>query len=178
MKKLHLGCGKKIIDGFVNIDIISTYKEVLVDDVSSLNKISDETVELIYACHVLEHFGRHEYMNVLKCWHKKLKSGGKIMVAVPDFNAAARWYLENGRLKDVLGLISGGQKNEYDFHKVIFDFATLQEDLESIGFTDVSLYDYRETSHSHQDDYSQAYLPHMDKENGTLMSLNITAIKK
>jgi hypothetical protein len=27
------------------------------------------------------------------------------------------------------------------------------------------------------DDHSQAYLPHMDKENGTLISLNIEAVK-
>jgi hypothetical protein len=27
------------------------------------------------------------------------------------------------------------------------------------------------------DDYSQSYLPHMDKENGTLMSLNLEAVK-
>jgi predicted SAM-dependent methyltransferase len=176
--KLHLGCGNKIIPNFINIDILPSSSDVMTDNVATLQKINDETVELIYACHVLEHFGRHEYLNVLRCWHKKLKSGGKIMIAVPDFNAAARWYLKNGRLEDVLGLISGGQKNEYDFHKVIFDFETLRGNLESMGFTDISLYDCHETSHSHQDDYSQAYLPHMDKENGTLMSLNITAIKK
>ena len=176
--KLHLGCGNKIIADFVNIDILPSSDEVVPDNVATLQKIRDESAELIYACHVLEHFGRHEYKNVLKCWHTKLKSGGKIMIAVPDFNAAARWYLENGRLQDILGLISGGQKNEYDFHKVIFDFETLQQDLESIGFTDVALYDCHETSHSHQDDYSQAYLPHMDKDHGTLMSLNITATKK
>jgi hypothetical protein len=28
------------------------------------------------------------------------------------------------------------------------------------------------------DDHSQAYIPHMDKENGTLISLNIETIKK
>ena len=31
--------------------------------------------------------------------------------------------------------------------------------------------------HSDIDDYSQAYIPHMDKDNGTLMSLNVEAIK-
>ena len=107
------------------------------------------------------------------------------MIAVPDFNAAAKWYLENGKLKDVLGLISGGQKNEYDFHKVIFDFVTLRKDLELIGFIDVSQYNYRETSHAHQDDYSQAYCPnkvvkyHYDhiEPFGKLMSLNIEGTK-
>jgi hypothetical protein len=46
-----------------------------------------------------------------------------------------------------------------------------------VGFKEVYLWDWRETEHSHIDDFSQAYLPHMDKENGVLMSLNIEAKK-
>ena len=36
---------------------------------------------------------------------------------------------------------------------------------------------WEETEHAQFDDHSQAYLPHMDKENGTLMSLNVECIK-
>ena len=32
--------------------------------------------------------------------------------------------------------------------------------------------------HIDYDDYSQAYYPHMDKDNGILISLNVEAIKK
>ena len=42
---------------------------------------------------------------------------------------------------------------------------------------DVKRYDWRDTEHAEFDDHSQAYLPHMDKENGTLISLNIEAVK-
>ena len=38
-------------------------------------------------------------------------------------------------------------------------------------------YDWRETEHSEFDDHSQAYIPHMDKDNGTLISLNVECIK-
>ena len=38
-------------------------------------------------------------------------------------------------------------------------------------------YDLRDTEHADIDDCSQAYLPHMDKENGVLMSLNVEATK-
>jgi hypothetical protein len=41
----------------------------------------------------------------------------------------------------------------------------------------VSKYDWRDTEHSELDDFSQSYLPHMDKDNGKLMSLNIEAVK-
>ena len=45
--------------------------------------------------------------------------------------------------------------------------------LEQVGFTDVKRYDWRATEHAEIDDYSQAYHPHMDKENGVLVSLNV-----
>lgn len=45
------------------------------------------------------------------------------------------------------------------------------------GFKDVRRYDWRQTEHKDYDDFSQAYIPHMDKENGLLISLNIEATK-
>jgi len=47
----------------------------------------------------------------------------------------------------------------------------------SIGFKDIKRYDWRKTEHFYVDDYSQTYYPHMDKEDGKLMSLNVEAIK-
>ena len=68
MKKLHLGCGDKILPNFTNIDIRPMEGVDVVEDISTLKKIKTNSVELIYACHVLEHFGRHEYINVLTGW--------------------------------------------------------------------------------------------------------------
>ncbi len=53
----------------------------------------------------------------------------------------------------------------------------MEKDLKEVGFKDIRRYDWRETEHSDIDDFSQCYLPHMDKENGMLMHLNIEAIK-
>ena len=47
--------------------------------------------------------------------------------------------------------------------------------LEEAGFSNIRKWDWRTTDHSQFDDHSQAYLPKMDKENGTLISLNIEA---
>ena len=44
-------------------------------------------------------------------------------------------------------------------------------------FSNIKLWDWRTTEHSQFDDYSQAYIPHMDKENGTLISLNVECKK-
>ena len=58
------------------------------------------------------------------------------------------------------------------------DFVSLKKVLESCGYSSVIKYDWRETEHATFDDHSQAYIPHMDKENGTLVSLNVECIKR
>ncbi len=73
-----------------------------------------------------------------------------------------------------------GWTGKYDRHGMIFDFKLLESGLKEAGFKNIRKYDWRETELAKlgNDDYSQAYLPHMDKENGQLMMLNIVAEKK
>lgn len=175
MKKLHLGCGKKIIPGWINIDAVPQSHDVCIDDVSLLSTVDDASSDEIYACHVLEHFGRNSTSSVLETWFRKLKPGGLIRISVPDVQAVFDKYRQGTSLKVLIGLLYGGQRNEYDYHKIGFDFETLSSIMASIGFVDIKRYDWQNIDHSYMDDYSQAYLPHMDKENGTLMSLNLEA---
>ena len=108
---------------------------------------------------------------------KKLKINGILRLAVPDFEKAIEWYNDTKKIEDVIGLISGGQKTEFDYHKMIYDRKFLTKVLKICGFDDVKEWEWRQTEHGQFDDYSQSYLPHMDKENGMLMSLNLQAIK-
>lgn len=175
--KLHLGCGEKHIDGFINVDVRKLEGVDLVDDIKKLENFKDHTVELIYASHVLEHIGRREYMSVLQRWYDLLKTGGKLRIAVPDFEKVVEHYNENRNLSVLRGFLYGGQTYEQNFHYCAWDFKTLTEELKNVGFKDIYRYDWNTTEHSHIDDFSQSYLPHMDKKNGKLMSLNIEAIK-
>ena len=45
------------------------------------------------------------------------------------------------------------------------------------GFKVVSKYNWRKTIHLNYDDCSQAYFPHMNKNKGILVSLNVEAKK-
>ena len=177
MLNLHLGCGKVYIPGFVHID---TRKFSHVDHVTSVDNLSmfaDNSVDLIYACHLLEHFHRDRTSGVLAEWKRVLVPGGILRVAVPDFAALAKVYQDTGDLNLVLGPISGKQDYIYNTHYRVFDFESLQTLLLDVGFKGVSRYNWEETIHKDYDDYSQAYIPHMDKENGTLISLNVEAVK-
>lgn len=177
--KLHIGCGSRHIPGFVHIDA-KPAPHVDVVCMAEHLPFPDESASLIYASHVLEHFGRKEYLAVLSEWRRVLKTDGILRLAVPDFAACAAIYYEQG-LKDglsgLVGLIVGGQRDEYDYHKMIFDEDYLRGDLLSLGFREVRRWEWRSTEHSDIDDYSQAYLPHLHKEDGRLMSLNIEAVK-
>jgi len=177
--KLHLGCGPRYIPWFVHIDVQSAAHVDIVGSVAHL-PLRDACASLVYACHVLEHFDRLEYRKVLAEWFRVIEPGGILRLAVPDFAACAALYyergLENG-LSGLVGLIVGGQRHEYDFHKMIFDEEFLRRDLLQTGFRQARRWDWRETEHARIDDYSQAYLPHLHKDTGKLMSLNIEAVK-
>jgi SAM-dependent methyltransferase len=177
--KLHLGCGQRYIPGFVHVDARPASHVDIVGPVERL-PMGDASVSLIYACHVLEHFGRYQYMSVIKEWFRVLESGGILRLSVPDFAVCAAIYHERGLedgLSGVVGLIVGGQRNEHDFHGMIFDEDFLRRSLLDIGFREVRRWDWRTTEHSDIDDYSQAYIPHLRKEDGRLMSLNIEAVR-
>ena len=178
--RLHIGCGKRNIPGFINVDLLEFPHIDHVTAADDLGFADDDSVDLIYACHILEHFGRKEYENVLREWRRVLKVGGVLRLSVPDFRACASIYYEKGLedgLSGLIGLISGGQRDEFDFHKMIFDEPFLTVALQRVGFKSTRHWDWRDTDHVEFDDFSQAYIPHMDKETGRLMSLNLEAIK-
>ena len=164
----------------INVDIQEFPHVDHIAHANNLDFATDASVDLIYSSHVLEHYGRTEFVNVLQEWHRVLKAGGTLRLSVPDFGACAKIYYEKGLedgLSGLVGLICGGQRDEYDFHKMIFDEPFLTKALYEVGFGTVRTWDWNNTDHTDIDDFSQAYIPHMEKETGLQMSLNLEAEK-
>lgn len=177
MKKLHVGCGKVYIPGFIHIDLMDFEHIDYKMPADDLSIFENNSIDLIYACHILEHFKRTEIKKVLKEWIRVLNPGGVLRISVPGFEEIIAIYQKYGDLKLVLGPLVGGQTYLYNFHYMAFDFKFLSELLKEVGFKEVRRYDWRKTEHAGIDDYSQAYVPHMDKEHGLPVSLNIEAVK-
>jgi len=185
--KLHLGSGKRHIPGWIHVDVIPGEHVDICHSIDRLPMIASDSVEVIYACHVLEHFLRTDVVAVLKEWHRVLIPGGVLRVPVPDFEAIAKLYLgshdctdakvHKGDLSYTIGPLIGGQDGLYDFHYNIFDYVSLTAYLKAAGFSNIRKYDWRETEHAFLDDFSQSYCPHLAKANGMLISLNVEGIK-
>ncbi len=174
--KLHIGTGKNYLPGFVNVDIFSSVRADVYADMTAL-PFDRGSIDLIYACHVLEHAHRHMIAATLTHWRDLLKTGGTLRLAVPDFAACVKWYRATANLDQITGLLYGGQNHPKNNHFITFDEHTLANALRQVGFEKICRWDWCSTEHAQFDDFSQCFLPHMDKESGTLMSLNLEAVK-
>ena len=129
--KVNLGCGPHKLDGYENRDIKEGWSAYpLVDPDGSISEIR--------ASHLLEHFPMKEVRPVLADWVRCLKSGGVLKLAVPDFRKIANDYL-NGEHKGVNtgAYVMGGQSDEHDFHKCLFDEKSLAQIMQEVGLVDI-----------------------------------------
>ena len=180
MINVNLGCGwRNFGKDWHHVDG-GDYDHLDSHDIFNL-PFDDNSVDLIYASHVIEYFDREDIVDIIEKWKKKLKVGGILRLAVPDFYKMAKLYINKKyELEEFLGPLYGKMKmgNEIIYHKTVYDYNSLHQMLiYEIGFSNIRKWDWRDTKHSNFDDHSQAYKPHMDKENGVLISLNVEVEK-
>lgn len=93
--KLHLGCGERYLNGYINIDYPITkhtiQKQIVADRLIDIQKLKypKGSIEEIRLHHVFEHFSRAITCALLVIWHTWLKKGGLLQIEVPDFSTMA-----------------------------------------------------------------------------------------
>jgi predicted SAM-dependent methyltransferase len=136
---LHLGCGRINAPGFINIDMAPMRHVHLVQDVSNLDRFRAESVDLIYASHVLEHFSHLRTLTILREWKRVLKPGGVLRLAVPNFDALVEIYrLNERRISSIQGMLYGGQDYPGNAHFAGFTYESLACILMEAGLCEVS----------------------------------------
>ena len=81
---LEIGSGTSRIPGFETLDIIAGKNVDYVLDCTKRLPFKNETFELIYASHILEHVPWYTLRQTLDEWVRILKKGGRLEIWVPD----------------------------------------------------------------------------------------------
>jgi predicted SAM-dependent methyltransferase len=145
--KLHIGCGDKKLEGYINIDIVPTEgTDVVMDVAKELYLIPSNIAIEIRIESVFEHFYRYQQGEILQEFQRILKSGGKLIIKwLPDFNAIIEAYLKKEKgivgekfdLFNIYRLTHGDptpKNSPQQLHKDIFTKESIRMLLESNGF--------------------------------------------
>jgi predicted SAM-dependent methyltransferase len=173
--KINLGSGNKPLPGFVNVDALPDAPDVdVVADISERIPLDDGCAELVYASHLLEHFPHAKTLDMLREWRRLLQPGGRLMIAVPNLDVIARVLVERRGWftppnSPWVGVIYGGQKDQWDFHKAGFTPAWLSYLLTEAGFGSV-----HQVERFH--DIAKGDMSHAPAPFGQNISLNMIAV--
>ena len=83
--RLHLGCGTKKLNGWINIDAVKACEPDCVLDISQPLPYDDLCADEVLAEDLLEHFDKYLRFVVFYEWARVLKIGGIITLSVPNF---------------------------------------------------------------------------------------------
>jgi hypothetical protein len=96
MTKLHLGCGTKKLEGWVNIDSVASCRPDVVHDLMQPLPYADQSVSAVLAEDLLEHFDKYMRYVVLGDWIRVLEVGGTVTLQVPNFKKILFKYFKFG----------------------------------------------------------------------------------
>lgn len=94
--RLNLGCGDKLLPGYVNVDVAESRAGARPDVLCDLHKLpmfGDDSADEILSVHVVEHFWRWEVLDVLREWVRVLKPGGRMILECPNLVSACQTFL-------------------------------------------------------------------------------------
>ena len=167
--KLHIG-GQTTKEGWKILNIQKKDGVDFVGDLTDLSQFSDNSVEEVYASHVLEHVGQKKVLDTLKGVNRILNKDGKFYISVPDMDVLCRLFLSIKEPKarfHIMRMMFGGQTDKYDFHYFGWNMFFLKGYLLSVGFKNIE----RVKTFSLFDDTSDF------EANGEPISLNVIAYK-
>ena len=149
--KVNFGCGKKLQEGWFNVDAVSRedaapdliYRMEFDADNSLVEPIplDDGCADEFMALHVIEHFYAFQADAVVDEWKRVLKPGGKLILELPNIELAARNLLEG--FPDQLsmwGLYGDPSHSDpYMCHRWGYTPRTIKHLLKMRGFVDIKV---------------------------------------
>lgn len=95
--RINVGCGKRILDGYVNVDVAPRPG---VEHVCSADQLPfpDGSAREVLAVHLVEHVYAWDVPRLLAEWARVLRPGGSLALEMPDVLKAARNLADNVRI--------------------------------------------------------------------------------
>ncbi len=162
IRNLEIGPGQQRMSGFETLNVVDDTNVDYIWDAAKRLPFPDETFDLVYASHILEHIPWYLSEQVLSEWNRVLKYNGQLEVWVPNgLRICTAWVAaETGESTDYLGdgwfrfnerrdpclWASGriftygdgkGTINDPNWHRALFSPRFLQELLKETGFSEV-----------------------------------------
>lgn len=95
LKWLNLGCGGCFHPDWTNVDFNRTGETVIPHNLLKGIPFADNSFEVVYHSHLLEHLPKNEALPFLTECHRVLQPNGIIRVVIPDLEQIARLYLQS-----------------------------------------------------------------------------------
>jgi predicted SAM-dependent methyltransferase len=150
--KLHIGCEKNILSGWLNTDYSPVFWNTLHLDARRTFRFKDSIFDYIFTEHMIEHISYNHGLQMLYECKRILKPYGRIRVSTPDFCFIMSLYSNNTELKNeyiswatqqFIGLqdvnavfvINSLMRNWG--HTFIYDENTLRDAMRRAGFTGI-----------------------------------------
>jgi len=139
-KRLNLGCGFDIREGYLNVDLHERHRPDLVADVTSLPMLPSGYFEEIVAQDILEHLERHKTIPTLQEWSRLLAPGAVVHLRVPSLFGLFELLASPGwrsmeKTEEVIHYLYGSQAYTGDYHLAGFTARLLAEYLSRAGLT-------------------------------------------
>lgn len=135
MTKYHLGCGRKYLNGYVNVD--HNRPGIKVDIDADLLSFAPVNATEIRSHHVFEHFSYPESFHLLINWTFNLTQGCLLIIDIPDIEMICKHLSDRSAYTHfgVVRLLFGDQAEPWAFHKCGWTKDMLTTVLTDFGFS-------------------------------------------
>tara|TARA_R110000765_G_scaffold71547_1_gene138906 strand:- start:19 stop:579 length:561 start_codon:yes stop_codon:yes gene_type:complete len=142
MKKLNLGCGHNVIDGYVNIDVQELPGvDLSLDFIKNKLPFEDGEVSEVVMYHTIEHVEKKHHYAIFSEIRRVLGIGGELFLSYPDFfNCVERLKTATDDDRQFWeATIYGRQLVPSDYHVCVISSAYLLGILAPLGFAEFAV---------------------------------------
>ena len=95
--RLHLGCGSRLFDGYINIDgeYMQGTPGITIHDLLNPFPLPENCVDEILSVHVIEHVMPDKVPGLIKEWLRILRPGGYVAVEWPDILKMCQYIVQD-----------------------------------------------------------------------------------